>query len=466
MNAVGFLKRYYSVRIAVLTAGNCVLVVSAVLLAVVVRSGGTAYLMNDWWSFFAKALVVLGVFQVSLHYTNFYDGKVAECPWRLGQCLLRAFGISCLLLSLMYYLLPQLIIGRGVVFIGLSLTMCFVFAWYYLIFQTMQRKKWQQKVLIVGSGKVAKQTAQAILDRKSATFEVLGFIDRDPSRIGERILNPGIIGAYDQLCQIVERERPVVLVVALDDKRDGFPLNDLLNCKMKGVTIEDHTTFLKKLTGKLMVESLSPSHLIFSDGFRKSKFTLIVKRTVETALSLTALIVLSPLFLLVAILIKADSPGPIFFRQERVGENGRLLTIYKFRSMRNDAEKNTGPVWAKQEDDRVTRVGKYMRKLRIDELPQLWNALKGDISLVGPRPERPQFVKELEQKIPYYALRHSVRPGITGWAQVSFPYGASVEDAAEKLRYDLFYIENLSVLFDFMILLKTIKIVILGKGAR
>jgi sugar transferase (PEP-CTERM system associated) len=466
MNAISFLRRHYSIRIVVLTVGDCVLVLSAVLLAVVLRFGGLASLMENLWNFLPKALMLLGVFQVSLHYSEFYDHKVAENPWQLAQGLLRALGLSCLLLSLIYYMLPQLMVGRGVVFIALSLTMFFVFAWHYLIFQAMRPKKWQQKVVIVGSGRVAKQTAQAVLDRKGSPFEVLGFVDKDRSRIGERILNPGIIGAYDQLCQIVERERPVVLVVALDEKRNSFPLDDLLNCKMKGVTIEDHTTFLKRLTGKLMVESLSPSHLIFSDGFRKSGFTLAVKRIVETVLSLMALIVLSPLFLVVAILIKVDSAGPVFLRQERVGENGNIFIIYKFRSMRKDAERLSGPVWAKQKDDRVTRVGKYMRKLRIDELPQFWNVLRGNLSLVGPRPERPQFVEELEQQIPYYALRHSVRPGITGWAQVSFSYGASVEDSTEKLRYDLFYIENLSLLFDFMIILKTIKIVILGKGAR
>jgi sugar transferase (PEP-CTERM system associated) len=466
MNAVGFLRRHYSIKIAALTVGNCVLVVSAVLLAVALRFGGLAYLMENLWGFLAKALVLLGVFQVSLHYADFYDHKVAESPWQLVQGLLRALGLSCLLLSLMYYMLPQLMVGRGVVFIALSLTMFFVFAWNYLILQATRLKKWQQKVVIVGSGRVAKQTAQAILDQKGSPFEVLGFIDRDRSRIGERILNPGIIGAYDQLCQIVERERPVILVVALDDRRNSFPVDDLLNCKMKGVTIEDHTTFLKRLMGKLMIENLSPSHLIFSDGFRKSRFTLNAKRIIESVLSLTALIVLSPLFLIIAILIKVDSPGPVFLRQERVGENGRIFIIYKFRSMRNDAERFSGPVWAKQDDDRVTRLGKFLRKLRIDELPQFWNVLKADLSLVGPRPERPQFVKRLEQQIPYYALRHSVRPGITGWAQVSFSYGASVEDATEKLRYDLFYIENLSLLFDFMIILRTIKIVILGKGAR
>jgi sugar transferase (PEP-CTERM system associated) len=466
MNAVSFLKRQYSIRMAVLTVGNGVLVVFAVLLAVVLRSGSFAHLMENLWGFLAKALVLLAVFQVSLHYADFYEQKIAESPWQLAQSLLRVLGLSCFLLSLLYYMLPQLMVGRGIVFIALSLTTFFVFAWHYLIFQAVRLKKWQQKVVIVGSGIVAKKTAQVLLDRKGSPFQVLGFIDRDRSRIGECILNPRIIGAYDQLCQIVERERPVVLVVALDDKRNSFPLDDLLNCKMKGVTIEDHTTFLKRLTGKLMVESLRPSHLIFSDGFRKSKFTVSTKRIVETALSLMALIVLSPLFLLVAILIKVDSPGPIFFKQERVGENSKSFIIYKFRSMRNDAEKFSGAVWAKQKDDRVTRVGRYIRKWRVDELPQLWNVLKCDLSLVGPRPERPEFVKELEQQIPYYALRHSVRPGITGWAQISFPYGASVEDATEKLRYDLFYIENLSLLFDVMIILKTIKIVILGKGAR
>lgn len=252
----------------------------------------------------------------------------------------------------------------------------------------------------------------------------------------------------------------------MDDRRNGFPLNELLTCKMQGITIEDHSTFLEKLTGKLMVENLNPSHLIFSDGFKKFKIMLTIKRLAEIFLSLAGLIILSPLMLLVSIMIKIDSQGPAFFKQERVGENGRIFNIYKFRSMRNDAEGHTGPIWARENDPRITRVGRYIRKVRIDEIPQLWNVLNGDMSFIGPRPERLYFVEDLTKMIPYYSQRHSVKPGITGWAQTKYPYGASEEDALEKLKYELYYIKYMSPFFDLFILFETVKIVLFGKGAR
>lgn len=279
-------------------------------------------------------------------------------------------------------------------------------------------------------------------------------------------MSPKIVGTYDHLCDIAQRHIPATLVVAVDDRRDGFPLNELLTCKMQGMTIEDHSTFLEKLTGKLMVENLNPSHLIFSEGFKKSKIMLSMRRSTEIFLSLAGLIILLPIILLVAIVIKIDSPGPALFKQERVGENGRIFNIYKFRSMRNDAEGHTGPIWARENDPRITRVGRHIRKFRIDEIPQLWNVLNGDMSFVGPRPERLYFVEDLTKMIPYYNQRHSVKPGITGWAQIKYPYGASEEDALEKFKYELYYIKYMSPFFDLFILFETVKIVLFGKGAR
>jgi sugar transferase (PEP-CTERM system associated) len=254
--------------------------------------------------------------------------------------------------------------------------------------------------------------------------------------------------------------------VALDEKRGVFPFNELLACKMKGVNIIDGQSFYERITGKLLVEKMPPSWLIFSDGFVKSRFTRATKRVLGLSLSAFLLFVLFPLFLVVAAAVKLTSRGPSLFSQERVGEFGKPFTLYKFRSMRVDAEEETGPVWATEDDPRITRVGKIIRKLRVDELPQLWNVFRGDMSFVGPRPERRYFVEQLKEKVPYYNERFSVKPGVTGWAQIKYPYGASEKDALEKLKFDLYYIKNMSMVFDIAVVFHTIKIVLLGRGSR
>ena len=256
------------------------------------------------------------------------------------------------------------------------------------------------------------------------------------------------------------------IVVALTDRRGKFPAAELLKCRVNGIEVLEGTSFYEMLTGKLIVEQISPAWLIFSEGFHKSGTRRFLKRSTDLILSLIMLVLLLPVIILTAILIKIDSKGPIFFSQERIGEKRETYKVYKFRSMIADAEKQSGPVWAKDDDDRITRVGNVIRKWRLDEIPQLWNVLKGDMSFVGPRPERDFFVKQLEEMIPYYGERFTVKPGITGWAQVSYGYGASVDDAVEKLNYDLFYIKNISIFMDLMIVLRTIKIVLFGKGAR
>jgi sugar transferase (PEP-CTERM system associated) len=256
------------------------------------------------------------------------------------------------------------------------------------------------------------------------------------------------------------------IVVALSEKRGKLPTKELLKCRVKGIDIIEGTTFYERMTGKIIVDQINPSMLIFSEGFRKSHVRRFIKLIVDLSLSFVLLILLSPLFILTVVLIKIDSEGPVIFSQERVGKNRKTYLIYKFRSMIADAEKQCGPVWATDDDDRITRIGKIIRKLRVDEIPQLFNVLKGDMSFVGPRPEREFFVDNLESIIPYYQERFNVKPGITGWAQVCYGYGASVEDAIEKLNYDLFYIKNMSIFMDLLIIIRTIKIVLFGKGAR
>ena len=250
------------------------------------------------------------------------------------------------------------------------------------------------------------------------------------------------------------------------EKRSLFPTQELLRCRVEGIDVIEGNSFYEMLTGKLIVELINPSWLIFSRGFEKSKVRRVFKRAVDLLLVLLFGLLLGPFLIFMAILIKLESAGPVFFTQDRVGERGRNYMVFKFRSMVQDAEKLSGPVWAQENDPRVTRVGRIMRRLRIDELPQMWNVLKGEMSFVGPRPERDVFVQQLEKVVPYYRERFTVKPGITGWAQVNYGYGASVADAIEKLNYDLFYIKNMSFMMDLLVLLRTVKIVLFGHGVR
>jgi sugar transferase (PEP-CTERM system associated) len=281
----------------------------------------------------------------------------------------------------------------------------------------------------------------------------------------DKVSDPSIIGDLTQISSIVKEEQVDRIIVALDEKRGKFPIEELLSCRLKGIRVDDGTEFTEQLCGKLSVENLLPSSLIFSDGFKRSAIVKRLKRYMDIMASLSGLILLSPAGLLVSLAIKIDTPGPIFYRQERVGEDGKIFELLKFRSMQVNAEEN-GPIWAKANDQRVTRVGRVIRKLRLDEIPQMINVLKGEMSFVGPRPERPFFVNQLKNEIPFYSYRHSVKPGITGWAQIRYRYGASKEDALEKLKYDIYYIKHMSPLLDLMIISETAKIVLLGKGAR
>lgn len=284
-------------------------------------------------------------------------------------------------------------------------------------------------------------------------------------RKSERESEPVVIGDYAQIPAIVLSGDVDRIVVALDERRGKFPIDQLLYCRLRGIKVDDGLAFTEYLAGKLSVESLHPSSLIFSNGFKSSSLFRALKRGIDIVTSLLGLILLVPVTIAIAIAIKLDSKGPIFYQQERVGEDGRVFRLLKFRSMCVNAEEN-GAVWAKVNDGRVTRVGRIIRKLRLDEIPQMINVLKGEMSFVGPRPERPFFVNQLKRGIPFYSQRHAIKPGITGWAQICYPYGASKEDSLEKLKYDLYYIKHMSLFFDLVIIFETAKIVLLRKGSR
>jgi len=412
-----------------------------------------------------KALLIVACVQLSLYYFDLYDLKAFRSNIELGIRLLQSLGVSSILLAFLYYLFPLLIIGRGIFFISLGFMGVVIVSWRITYNHILKTKQLDQRIMIIGSGPLAKSIAKEIVERVDTGFKVIGFITDNPETVGEKLVNPSIIGDQSQILDIATKERMDRIIVAIEERRGKFPDAQLLECKMRGIVIEEGIHFYEHLTGRLQVESLRPSFLIFSEGFKKSRLTMWVKRVSGFSLSLIGLILLSPFILVISILIKIDSRGPVFYKQERVGERGKIFKLLKFRSMVENAETN-GPVWAEQGDKRITRVGRWMRKWRLDEIPQMFNVLKGDMSFVGPRPERAYFVDTLREEIPFYDQRFSVKPGITGLAQVKYQYGSSKDDALEKLRYDLYYIKNLSLLHDLLIIFETIKVVLFGKGAR
>lgn len=421
--------------------------------------------LPDYQTLLLKALVIAVIVQLCLYYFDLYDLKIFKSNIELTIRLLQALGVSSIVLAVFYYLIPELVIGRGIFFISLWFMAAIIIFWRLFYNYLVKTKRLDQRVLIVGCGPLAENIARMISGMEDSGFKVLGFIAEDPERVSEPLVNSSIIGTPSQIVELAQKEKVDRIIVALDDRRGRFPEAQLLVCKMQGIEVRDGIKFFENLTGKLQVENLTPSFLIYSGGFIKSKLARGVKRGTEFLVSSLGVLLFSPILFLVPVLIKLDDGGPVFYKQERVGENGKIFSLLKFRSMIEDAETD-GPVWSQENDARVTRIGRWIRKSRLDEVPQIINVLKGEMSFIGPRPERPSFVEKLKSKIPFYDLRICVRPGITGWAQIKYPYGASEEDALEKLKYDLYYIKNWSFFFDILILFETIKVVLFGKGAR
>ena len=313
---------------------------------------------------------------------------------------------------------------------------------------------------------MAATVAREFSRREDLNVELAGFVETAESQGDKQLFGGPILGSADQLDALVAAHRITRIVVALEDLRGVLPVRTLVRLRVQGIRVEDAHSAMSALNGRIWLSEVKPSWFVFSDGFHRSRLTMLVKRICDLAFSIIGLLVSLPIMLPLAIMIRLESPGPVIFRQSRVGLRGKTFELLKFRSMRADAEQGTGAQWAQVNDPRVTRLGKYLRKFRLDELPQFINIIRGEMGFVGPRPERPVFVAQLRQSISYYDERHSVRPGLTGWAQVQYPYGASVEDAARKLEYDLFYLKNMSIFFDCAIILQTVRHVSKGNGAR
>ncbi|MEZ5989129.1 MAG: sugar transferase [Planctomycetota bacterium] len=419
-----------------------------------------------------SAFTVAALCQVALSYNDLYDWRVSQNRSDLPTRLLHASGFSFIALAVLVFFFPALFRFPGLPDLSgqtwklvVILMAAFVGLYYWRLGFHWFFFKWGagEPIVILGSGRHARGLIKEIQDHPETGFEVAGYFG---PRSDDPDLHVPWLGPAGELRQKAIDLRASRVIVALEDRRGAIPVDGLLSCRLAGMRVEEHTALLEKLHGKLDLDSIRPSYLIFSEGFRKSRLVLTAKRTADVLMSLTGLVVGAPVMVLVALAIRLESRGPILFRQRRVGLDGREFTCLKFRSMRHDAEDSSGPVWAGKTDDRVTRVGRVLRATRLDEWPQFWNILIGEMSFVGPRPERPFFVERLRSEIPYYAERLSVRPGLTGWAQINFPYGASIEDQREKLAYDLYYIKNISLLFDLTIMFKTVRVILFQEGAR
>lgn len=407
-----------------------------------------------------ELLFILGVAQIALYYSGLYDDSALLSLRRGLLGFAKAMATTATVTLVAKLGMGLITIPSTTLLLGLFLATLALPLWR-LLFQSMSRNdRFIRRALVLGSGELAKDVASIIRDR-CLGYQLVGFL----RRADESAVHPNVVGTYEDLMPIVASQKVGLVIVADTERRGTLPVAALLALKLNGVEVRQGAEFYEQSTGRIHVQSVKPSELFFTDGFENKPMTRTLKRAFDVIVSVIALVLVAPLMLLTAVAIRLESEGPILYRQLRVGERRREFWMLKFRSMRQDAEKD-GAQWASVGDTRVTRVGRIIRRIRLDELPQLWNVLRGDMSLVGPRPERPIFVRELERKIPYFSQRLYVRPGLTGHAQVRCQYAASIEDSVEKLQYDLYYIKRFSLAFDLSILLDTVKVVLLRIGSR
>jgi len=468
--SVRIFGHYVSLPLLLLMLAEAVIHVVAVYLAVALRfldihfviyspSGAPGWLLPRALLY---ALVMLGVMTAFGLYGSALHKNDREYQVRF----LASYPAGALVMMIIFYVIPASFLGRGTMALSFLFSLILAALARVVFFRIVGGETLKRRVLVLGSGSRAAEV-EALLSRlgSRAGFHLVGFVlcgDEQPGRDKSKLL-----GDCNALRSLVGQHRIDEIVVGVRDRRNGhFPMSKLLECKLEGTSIVDLPTFFERETGYVQLNSLSASWMVFSEGFSKSGFQKLWKRAFDIFVSGVVLVATLPIMLVAVLAIWRETGRPILYRQKRVGESGRVFEILKFRSMRVDAEKDGVARWAKKNDDRVTRVGKFLRLTRVDELPQLINVMRGDMSFVGPRPERPPFVHELSQKVPFYASRHSVKPGITGWAQIRYPYGASVDDAVQKLQFDIYYVKNHSLFLDLVVLFQTAQVVLFGKGAR
>ena len=460
------LNQYFPGRLFVLLVTENVLILLGIWVGISYHMGTLRVPSGEYPNLFMKALTITAICQFCLYYADIYDLRNIGSKMEICLRVMQALGSAALILATIFYFFPEMRLGAGIVETALLTIVFGILMWRIFVEWLNRAYGAGERILMVGSGNAVQALTRELRGRPDLPITLVGLVEEDAHVTPSALSGLAPMGSLRDLARIIEESKPDRLIIALKERRQQLPIDLLLRLRMKGLVIEEASSLYQKITGKIPVDSIHPSSLIFTDGFRQSTLQKIYGRSLGLIAGAISFLLVGPLMALVALAIKLDSKGPVLYRQTRVGLNGDLFEVMKFRSMRADAESQSGPVWAQDVDPRITRIGRILRKLRLDELPQFINVLYGEMSFVGPRPERPFFVDLLKDKIPFYDLRHAVRPGITGWAQVSCDYGATVEDAQQKLEYDLFYIKNFSLSFDSLILFQTIKIVLFGRGAR
>jgi sugar transferase (PEP-CTERM system associated) len=428
-------------------------------LAIVICFGGESRYIFASQQAILKILVVAVLAFLCSHYLELHDLRRLNSQGEVQSRILNLVGILSFVLALVSYLFPVFRVGRYVFLTGLIILAVVWSSWRWAYVYLISLRSFREKVYLLGNGDRAVRIREAIESRSELGMDLVGISSGNNGQFNIESLARTLRDLQDR--RAVDR-----VIVALADRRSVMPVNELLDLRLHGIRVEDGTSILEKVTGKIEVDELHPSWLIFGDGFHLTQRHWLVRRMISTLLALTLTILTLPLIPVIVLLIILTSPGPVLYRQKRVGLRGRIFDCFKFRTMKCDAEADSGPTWASDDDPRITRFGKFLRRSRLDEIPQIWNVLRGDMAFVGPRPERPEFVAKLGQEIPYYNVRHAARPGITGWAQINYGYGSSVEEAKEKLRFDLYYIRNISVMLDLLIVFYTLRAVIIGRGVR
>lgn len=461
-------NHHISKRISVLLLAEIAILIVSVYVGAILRFYNTDAALNEKFEhFFLSACMFALVIVFSMSAFGMYQIEFTERLRSIVLRLMPAFALGFCIITIVFYLVPDFHFGRGILGIVFAVASAGIVASRLIFFKSSKSNLFESRVLFLGSGPLAKDCAD--LAGKNTTthkYDVTGFVSL--GALDEAAVpRPLILPREGSLLETARKYGATEIVVAVQDRRaGGFPIEELLECKTNGIRVTDSATFFEREACQIRVDSLQPSWLVFGSGFDQSFLRVFGKRSFDLAASIVLAIIALPIMLVTALIIYLEDRGPIFYKQERVGKDGKTYMVLKFRSMRNNAETAGQPQWATQNDPRTTRIGAIIRKLRIDELPQVINVLKGEMSFVGPRPERPYFVKQLCEQIPFYDVRHTVKPGITGMAQVRYPYGASVADAVQKLQYDLYYVKNNSLFLDILILIDTIQVVLLGKGAR
>jgi sugar transferase (PEP-CTERM system associated) len=451
-------KVYYPLRTLVLLAGEALIVWVSFVLGTMLRNEDSWLLLNVEGGYL-KILAVTGIVLLLSHWLDLYDSSRLEQNWEQGLRILLVLGFVALALSAMGFLFPRFMPGNGSALVGLVILTFTLFSWRAAYCWMVKQPFLRERVYVLGTGERAERLVRGLRARATLGIDVVGWTGNIEGELTRE-------SVASDLLDLARGQGLHRVIVAMPDRRGTLPVEELLDLRLGGVRVEEATSWLEKISGRIEVEQLYPSWLIFAEGFRFSNFFRLLRRLLNFSVALFALVVALPLIPFIILAVKLGSPGPVLYRQRRVGRGGKVFYCYKFRTMREDAEADTGATWATDDDPRITRVGKFLRSSRLDEIPQLWCVLKGDMHFVGPRPERPEFVEWLSREIPYYGVRHMVRPGITGWAQVQYKYGNTLGDAREKLQYDLFYIKNASFGLDSLIMFQTIKIVLLGRGSK